>query len=146
MRPGILSYLLVAVQFGCLAVIALTGPWIARSPVLFLMEAAGIGLALWAIVSIRVRDLSVLPDVRDGARFVRRGPYRFIRHPMYASLLLATLPLIVETPTPLRIATWIALLVDILVKLRHEERLLIAAFPEYAAYRQQTKRLVPLVY
>ena len=146
MKPGILSYLLVAIQFGCLAVIALTGPWIARNPALFVIEAAGVALALWAIASIRVRDLSVLPYVREGTLLVHRGPYRLIRHPMYASLLLATLPLIIETPTPLRIGTWAILLVDILVKLRHEERLLVAAFPDYDAYRQQTKRLLPLVY
>lgn len=146
MRSNWLSYTLVIIQFACLAILALTGPWIARNPVLFTVQAAGVVLALWGIASIRFTDLSILPDVKAGAIFVRRGPYRYIRHPMYAGLLLATLPIVLETPTLLRGLTWTVLLADIIMKLRHEERLLSDVFPEYEAYQQQTKRLVPLVF
>ncbi len=146
MRRSARSYLLVAIQFGALAVIALTGPWFARQPVLLAVQAAGVAVALWAIASIRLRDLSILPDVQEGAMFVRRGPYRYIRHPMYAGLLLATLPAVIAAPTLVRIGAWIVLLIDILVKLHHEERLLQQAFEEYPAYRQQTKRLIPKIY
>lgn len=146
MRSGLFSYLLVGIQLGALAVIALTGPLIARSPVLFAVQALGAALGLWAIASIRVRDLSILPDVREGAMFVRRGPYRYIRHPMYAGLLLVTLPPVIAYPAPLRIAAWSVLLIDIIVKLRHEEQLLRRAFDEYPAYQRETKRLIPFVY
>ncbi len=38
------------------------------------------------------------------------------------------------------------LAVDLLVKLRFEERLLVAHHPEYAAYAQRTARLIPFIY
>lgn len=146
MGPRRLSYLLVLIQLVSLGVIALTGPWFARNPVLFIMQIVAVMVALWAIASIRLHKLSIFPDVPEDAEFVRRGPYKIIRHPMYASLLLATLPAVAATPTPLRMAAWIVLLIDILVKVQHEERLLTRAFTEYERYRQETKRLIPLVY
>ena len=41
---------------------------------------------------------------------------------------------------------WGVLVVDLVVKLTYEERLLAAHFPAYAAYQQASKRLVPLVW
>lgn len=146
MRGKTLSYLLVTIQFGSLAVFALTGPWLARMPWLLALEAGGLLLGVWAILAVRLRNVHILPDVRTGAQFVRRGPYRFIRHPMYASLLLIAAALTLDQPNALRVAALVVLLIDILVKLHYEERLLAAAFPEYAQYQRETKRLIPFVY
>ena len=147
LRPTRLkSYALVAIQFGCLAALALTGPVIARTPVLLAMEIAALALAAWAILSVSVRHVNVTPDVRSGSRLVREGPYRWIRHPMYASILLGALALVLETPTPARWLVYAVLVVDLLVKLHYEEQLLIAAFPPYAAYREVSKRLIPFIF
>lgn len=140
------SIVFVAIQFICLAVIALTGPLIARPPLWLAVEMAGAALALWTLWTWRLGRFNVLPDVLAGAQLVTSGPYRFIRHPMYAALLLGALGLVGNAPTPLRIATWIVLLVDFLLKLNYEEKLLTARFPEYAAYQQKSKRLIPGVY
>lgn len=146
MRRKSLSYLLVTIQFASLAVFPLTGTWLARSPWLLAVELAGLFFGVWAVLAVRLRNLHVLPDVRPGARFVRRGPYRWIRHPMYAALLLVSGALTLDQPSALRAAALAILLVDILAKLHYEEGLLTEAFPEYAQYRQQTKRLVPFIY
>ena len=80
------------------------------------------------------------------SRLVTHGPYRFIRHPMYATLLLGSLALVLNSPTPLRVAVWIVLLADLVLKLNYEERLLVKSFPDYVAYQKTSKRLVPLIY
>ena len=134
LRPHrVKSYTLVAIQFGCLIVLALTGPIIARAPLLLAMEVAALALAAWAILTMRIRHVNVTPDVRSGSRLVREGPYRWIRHPMYASILLGALALVLETPTPARGIVYAVLAIDLLVKLHYEEQLLSAAFPPYAA-------------
>lgn len=140
------SIVFVAIQFICLGIIALTGPLLARQPAWLAVELAGAALALWTLWTWRLGRFNVFPDVLAGARLVTSGPYRYIRHPMYAALLLGALGLVGNAPTPLRIGTWLVLLIDFLFKLNYEEKLLTARFPEYATYQQVSKRLVPWVY
>jgi protein-S-isoprenylcysteine O-methyltransferase Ste14 len=146
-RPYLLkSYTLVSVQFGALIALALTGPLIARHPVLLAMEIAALALGAWAIVTVQIRHVNVIPDVRHGSRLVREGPYRWIRHPMYAAILLGALALVLDELTPLRVLIYAILLVNLIVKLTYEERLLAAAFPIYTAYQEVSKRLIPFIY
>lgn len=140
------SLVFVAIQFICLAVIAVSGPLVARPPLWLGLELAGAALALWTLWTWRLGRFNVLPDVLPGARLVTSGPYRFIRHPMYAALLLGTLALVGSAPSPLRLATWAVLLVDLLLKLNYEERLLTERFPDYPAYQRTSKRLLPLLW
>ncbi len=65
---------------------------------------------------------------------------------LYAALLLGSLGLVGNAPTPLRVGTWVVLLTDFILKLSYEKQLLAARFPEYTAYQQTSKRLIPLVY
>lgn len=147
LRPNpVKSYALVAIQFGCLIALALTGPIIARNPLLLAVEVVALLLAAWAILTVSVRNVNVTPDVRSGSRLVQEGPYRWIRHPMYASILLGALALVLDTPAPVRWLIYAVLAVDLLVKLNYEERLLAAAFPLYANYCEVSKRLIPFVY
>jgi protein-S-isoprenylcysteine O-methyltransferase Ste14 len=141
-----LSYALVLLQFLALAVIAITGPWLARTRLLLLLEFAGFGLLGWALWSMRRSAPNITPDVRANAALVQDGPYRFVRHPMYLALLLITLALVLEEATPLRVVTWLLLVATLLVKLNYEERLLAARFPAYQDYQRTTKRLVPFLY
>ncbi|MBW7884665.1 MAG: isoprenylcysteine carboxylmethyltransferase family protein [Caldilineaceae bacterium] len=147
MRPNrIKSYSLVAIQFACLLAIALTGPIIARAPWFLVGELAALGLAAWAVLTVRLRNINVTPDVRAGSRLVREGPYHFIRHPMYASILLGALMLVVDAPSWWRWLIWLVLVLDLVIKLDYEERLLAAHFPAYVAYQETSKRLIPFVY
>ncbi len=139
------SYAFVAVQGLALGLIAFSGPVIARGPVFLLLEALGGALGVWAIWAMRLGNFAVTPDIMSGARFVSRGPYRYIRHPMYASLLLMTLALVLSHYSAFRLAIWAVLLVDLWLKLSYEEKKLVAHFEEYASYRRRTSRLVPCV-
>jgi protein-S-isoprenylcysteine O-methyltransferase Ste14 len=145
-RNRLKSYTLVAIQFLCLIALALTGPLVARTPLFLVMELGALLLGVWALLTIHWRDLTVVPDPRRGARLVRHGPYRWIRHPMYATLLLGGLALVLEAPSPLRWGIWLLLLVNLLFKLHYEEGLLAAHFPDYSDYMQNSKRLIPFVY
>ena len=140
------SYTLVAVQFVCLAAILLTGPLLAPSPWLLAVEAAAVALGLWALITVRLGKVQIVPDPHPDAQLVRSGPYRWLRHPMYAALLLGTLALVLAQPTPLRWGLWLILLADLLIKLHYEERLLMQHFGGYRDYMAESKRLVPYVY
>lgn len=146
-RPNpLLSYGLVGVQLLCLGWIALTGPLFAANPVLLLLEGAAGMLGLWAIGTMGIGNFNVTPDVKPRARLVTSGPYRLIRHPMYTALLAGALALVLDAFSPLRLAIWLVLLINLVVKLNYEERLLSRNLEGYSAHMQRTKRLIPFLY
>lgn len=50
---------------------------------------AALGLFWWAIRTSRARPLSAIFSPDEPAHVVEQGPYRYIRHPLYCSYLLA---------------------------------------------------------
>ena len=140
------SIFFVILQFGILGLIALTGPVLAVNPWYLALETAGLLLGIWAVITIKTGNFNITPDVKPEARLVQTGPYAFIRHPMYAALLLVTLPLVLETFSLFRAALWLLLITVLVLKLRYEEQLLIRAHPDYLAYIAKTYRLIPFVF
>src|SRR6185295_16970749 len=79
-----------------------------------------------------------------GQRVVRDGPYRFVRHPMYTSIM-ALMP-----SMALLLGSWLAILPAcvigslFVVRTLLEDRMLREQLPTYREYAQQvTRRLVP---
>lgn len=139
------SFLLVAIQIGTVGFLLLSGPvWAAGT--LALMQLAGVGLGLWAIVAMRIGNFLVVPEVKADGILITRGPYRRVRHPMYTALLLVTLAMVLNDATTLRLGVWGLLFIDLLVKLLYEEKLLRRHFPEYEGYMQQSWRLIPFLF
>ncbi|MCL4363931.1 isoprenylcysteine carboxylmethyltransferase family protein [Patescibacteria group bacterium] len=107
---------------------------------------AGLVLGLWAIYTMKKSVLRITPDVDKKARLVEDGPYRLIRHPMYSSLLTAGLGLLLMNVSLIRLLVYIFLIVDLMMKLSFEEKLLEKHFKDYAAYKKNTKRIIPFFY
>ena len=86
------------------------------------------------------RSFSILPEAR---RLVVTGPYRFVRHPLYATEMICILGLVIQfTVWPAVIVFLIQLLIQ-LERMRIEEQLLNRTFPEYERYASNTARLIP---
>jgi protein-S-isoprenylcysteine O-methyltransferase Ste14 len=139
------SMLFVAVQFLCLGYFVVTGH-IFVAPSIIWIELAGIAVALWAVLTVRPNRVNPFPDLRRNTRLVMRGPYRWIRHPMYTGVLLVALAWLLDNLTLARLLVGLVLLADLLAKANYEESLLRKRFPEYVAYQKRTKRLIPFVY
>lgn len=140
------SYTLVAIQLTCIAIIVFTGP-IFPDEILFLSLAiAGALLGLWAIIVMELGRFNIIPDVHKNSRMVTKGPYKYIRHPMYDSVLMMTFAWVLGYLTIFRSAIWIVLVIDLILKLKYEEKLLADRYKEYQDYQKRTKSLIPFIF
>jgi protein-S-isoprenylcysteine O-methyltransferase Ste14 len=74
-------------------------------------------------------------------RFATPGPYRMVRHPLYVGWLIVFWAAPTMTAAHLLFAAGTT--AYILAAIRWEERDLVAAHPEYAAYRRRVPMLLP---
>ena len=141
-----MSYIYVAIQVLFIILIGATGPIMPRNIAILIGIAIGVFTMFWALWTMRLSNLNMMPDLKHKSILVTSGPYRVIRHPMYASVLLVTLMLVVNHLTLLRLGFWLVLLIDLHFKYLYEEKLLLQKYPEYMDYRNNTKRLIPFIY
>ncbi len=138
--------LLVSVQLLCMIVLIYLLPLFPLNIIQGAGMFAGLGLGLWAMLSMRLNTIRVSPVPARSGRLTTNGPYRYIRHPMYTSLLLFFGIWVAFRPSIPAVLVYGVLCVNMIIKLRYEERLLILKYPEYKAYCRETHRLVPLIY
>jgi protein-S-isoprenylcysteine O-methyltransferase Ste14 len=148
-RQG-LGSLLVVVQFALLAVLAWwalaalragTTPMAAWA--LWLSAAA---LGLWALRANRPGNFNIHPAPREGGALVEHGPYRWIRHPMYTSVMGLAAGCVVAAPSLASVAATLCLGGVLLTKSHLEEHWMAEHHAAYAAYRARSKRFVPFLF
>jgi len=101
---------------------------------------AGLGFAICSVLVLG-RCFGVLPDVRG---LVTRGPYRWVRHPLYLGELTAVLGVALGSREPVWASiVWVGCVALQIARTGYEERNIRAQFPEYAEYAARTKRLIP---
>lgn len=152
---GTLRLLLVAI-YACVALAA----WfdaldVARFPIPLrastwwlgiAMMAGGMALRWWAI-HVLARHFTVDVSIRPDHELVRRGPYRLLRHPSYTGSLLTFFGFAACLGNWLSLAAMLPVVLAFLWRIRVEEGVLSAAFPDrYRAYAHETKRLIPYVW
>lgn len=83
---------------------------------------------------------------REGHELVQRGPYRFVRHPMYTGFLLMIAGTGVVIGSASSLGALIVAFLGTWWKLSKEEILLSKHFPDaYQRYKSQTRALIPFV-
>jgi protein-S-isoprenylcysteine O-methyltransferase Ste14 len=98
----------------------------------------------WMLVSVLAlgRCFGVLPEARG---LVTRGPYRLVRHPLYLGEFGTCAGFVIAAPSGRNVAVALVFAAAQGTRMILEERALALEFPEYAAYRQRTPRLLPRV-
>ncbi len=103
-----------------------------------------IGLA--ALYANRVGNFNVRPDIRENCVLITSGIYAFIRHPMYSSVLVMMLGIVIIYPLIYEEILYGILVITLLVKMFYEESLWHCEGEEYKVYAKNTKRLIPYVF
>lgn len=106
----------------------------------------GLILIAWALLTLSKSKIRATPDVATGAKLIKKGPYKFIRHPMYSSALIACFGLLLTNVYSITIFLYTLLIIVLILKIIYEENLLNKAFPEYKNYSKKTKKIIPYLY
>ena len=106
---------------------------------------AGLAFALWARVTLG-RNWSGLVTLKEGHELVERGPYRFVRHPIYTGILTMFFATALVLGHVAGFAGVLLMFASFWVKIGREEKLMLQQFPgPYAAYRRRVKRIIPSI-
>ena len=122
----------------------ISGNLLSTSPLIITVQLLVIILSIWARRSFLKGQFSIHAEPNKGPLVVT-GPYRFIRHPMYAFSLIMIWSSVLGHLS--YITGCVSLLVTFVVLLRvvKEEQLLRVRFPEYVEYSNKTKRIIPFL-
>ena len=129
----------------CLTWLAVQNALLGSGPVSISIQIAAAALLLWARITFGWRSFHATANPTSGG-LVTRGPYRFLRHPIYAAIMYALWAGVAVHHA--RNNLLVALLASALLGVRMfaEERLLSEEYPEYEEYARHTARVVPFLF
>lgn len=139
---SVLGYLLMA---GGLVGLGATHALFSGAPAVIAFQGVAVALMVWARVTFGRRSFHAAANPTEGG-LVTTGPYHFVRHPIYTAVVLFSLAGAAAHPSVAAGGLELLILLGALVRMLLEERLLRAAYPEYAGYAARTRRMLPGVF
>ena len=122
-------------------------PRLVDPPTWLLFLSAGmilLGNILALLVLNRLgKSFSVMAEAR---RLVTDGPYRIVRHPLYATELIAITGIFLPYLSIQAAVLFTVQLAVQLIRMHYEEQVLRQTFPDYADYARHRRRLIPGVW
>ena len=144
MDPAVISLFGFLLQVGSVLGLALTLSLSAWHLPVIALQVAAFALMVWARKTFGLRSFQPEATPTAGG-VVTTGPYRYIRHPIYAAILLFVLTGAVSHPSTTSAVFAAATIVGTAMRITMEEKLLKQRYPEYAAYAARTARVVPFL-
>jgi len=120
----------------------------------FVIAYLGLFLIISGVV-IRIAAIRTLGNfftvnlaIHNDHQLIKKGLYKFIRHPSYTGSLLSFVGLGVSFNNWLSLVViFIPILISFLYRIKVEEKLMLQQFgSEYINYQKNTKRIIPLIY
>jgi len=130
---------------GCLIWLGFKKVLLGAGPVTIAIQVIAVLLFTWARLTFGLRSFHAAANPTSGG-LVTRGPYRWLRHPIYSAVLYFLWAGIAAHPS--RSTILVALLASALLGVRMfgEERLLREMYPEHAEYARHTARVLPFIF
>jgi protein-S-isoprenylcysteine O-methyltransferase Ste14 len=99
----------------------------------------------WARHSFQPGQFNIHAEPKEG-QMISSGPYKFIRHPMYASALVIIWSGILGHLSLITFLIGVVVSVVIFLRIITEEKYLRANYPSYKDYSNKTKLILPYIF
>jgi protein-S-isoprenylcysteine O-methyltransferase Ste14 len=117
---------------------------LSKNPVTIFIQLCSIALMIWARITFGARSFHAGANTTEG-KLVTNGPYRWLRHPIYAAVIYFFGGCVISYPFLLAIIAYLLIIGGLVVRMILEEKALMATYADYAAYSLRTKRVIPFV-
>ena len=147
-----LSPVLVALELGLFLLVAALALGSVKLPYSTLpmasltLAGASVCLAAWTLMHNRPGNFNISPVPKLWSVFVSTGPYQWIRHPMYTSLLMGTGALALTSIPFFGWVAWSVLALILLLISILEERWMREQNPGYCHYARESHRFLPWIF
>ena len=112
----------------------------------FLFLILGLSVGLLAILKHPRNNFNIRPDIKENCLLMTDGIYAYMRHPMYFSVIVSMLGILLLRFNALELGLYLLLVLNMLVKMFYEESLWLCEGQEYREYAKKTKRLIPYIF
>jgi len=129
----------------CLVWLAFQRALLGTGPVTISIQVAACLLMIWARLTFGLRSFHAAANPTAGG-LVTRGPYRFLRHPIYSAVLYFLWAAIAAHPSLTHFVAALLASALLAVRMLSEEHLLLEKYPEYAEYARRTRRVLPFLF
>jgi protein-S-isoprenylcysteine O-methyltransferase Ste14 len=102
-------------------------------------------IGIKAIFDMQISNLNVVPELKEQHKLITCGIYKYMRHPMYLSIFIFFLSVVLTNVNYLTIITYIILVIDLHLKSEKEEFYLTTRFKDYKIYQTQTYKFLPKI-
>ena len=139
---SVVAYVLMALSV--IALIPLHAVF-STNPLVIGCQILAVALLVWARFTFGRRSFHVAATPTEGG-LVMTGPYRYIRHPIYASIWLLGWACILAHWSWQTALSGVVLVGSGLVRILCEEKLVSERYPGYSEYARRTWRIVPYIF
>jgi protein-S-isoprenylcysteine O-methyltransferase Ste14 len=140
------SKLLVPIQFISIFLILLPKQSTVFVKFWWLLPLIAVFTALWIFTHNKVGNFNIVPEIRENASLVVTGPYKYVRHPMYSSLILFMVGIVLWKFCILNVVFLSMMIMAVFIKAYKEEKLWLRSDEAYKSYKISTKMVVPFLF
>ena len=139
------SKVLVSIQFILISLLLIFNDSIFNHTSSWIISLSGLLFAVYTLYCNRFDNFNITPEIKDNAKLITTGAYKYIRHPMYLCVLLIMFGVAITSITIVNIFLYEGLVYVLYLKAKKEEELWSKHSDAYKEYMKDTKMFIPFV-
>lgn len=115
------------------------------NPLAIFIQVFSAALMIWSRLTLGVRSFHVAANPTEG-KLITVGPYRWLRHPIYAAIIYFSWACLISFPYLWTIFSVFLITGGLFIRMIMEEKSLRDTYPDYDAYCRKAKRIIPYLF